>query len=70
MHPPGGNSVLSLVLRLRLFALLSLPVELDLVRLGSIIRERLAEPRVLERLLGSNALRRIIDEYLPEQVEE
>jgi hypothetical protein len=36
----------------------------------AVVFDQLAEPRVLQRLPGSNALLRIVDEDLPKQIEE
>ena len=46
------------------------PLPLDARGLGAVVYEALAEPGVLERLLGGDAFGRVVHEYLAEKVEE
>lgn len=55
----------------RLVHLQASPLEANLGRLGAVVGlGHFLEPRVVERLLGSDAMGRVVDEYFPQQVEE
>ena len=58
-----------IILKIQLFPR-SVPLHLDPRGFSAIIRNRLLEPLMLERLLGGETLLRIVDEDAAEKVEE
>jgi hypothetical protein len=64
-NPLMASVAISLTLRAK-----TLPLNPDSASFRAIVFDQLAEPRVLQRLSGSDALLRVVNEDLPEQVEE